>query len=47
VSVDWSDVDVISPHQIKLKVTAQELGLDERSGLAFKIISALPLSWKK
>src|SRR5689334_7460969 len=46
-SVDWSDVDVVAPHQIKLKLTAQELGLDERSGLAYKIISSLPLSWKK
>ena len=44
--VPWSEVDVIT-HQIKLRSTAAELGLDERSGVVFKIISSLPSSWKK
>jgi sporulation protein YlmC with PRC-barrel domain len=46
VRIPWSEVVVIS-HQIKLRSTARELGLDERTGIAFKIISALPSSWKK
>jgi len=46
VRIPWSEVDVIT-HQIKLKSTALELGLDERSGAVFNFISALPLSWKK
>jgi sporulation protein YlmC with PRC-barrel domain len=44
--IPWSEVDVIT-HQVKLKSTASELGLDERTGIVFKIISALPSSWKK
>ena len=46
VRIPWSEVEVIT-HQIKLRSTARELGLDERSGTAFKIISVLPSSWKK
>ncbi|PYT01617.1 MAG: hypothetical protein DMF63_01865 [Acidobacteria bacterium] len=44
--VSWSEVDVIT-HQVKLKSTAAELGLDERSGAAYGIVSSLPSSWKK
>ena len=46
VRVPWSEVDVIT-HEIKLKSHASDLGLDERSGFAFNIISALPSAWKK
>jgi hypothetical protein len=46
VRVPWSEVDVIT-HQIKLKSRATDLGLDERRGTAFNIISALPSAWKK
>jgi sporulation protein YlmC with PRC-barrel domain len=44
--VPWSEIDVIT-HQVKLRSTAAELGLDERKGFVFKIISSLPSSWKK
>jgi hypothetical protein len=46
VRVPWSEVDVIT-HEIKLKSSARDLKLDERTGLAYKIVSSLPLSWKK
>jgi sporulation protein YlmC with PRC-barrel domain len=46
VRIPWSEVEVIT-HEIKLRSTARELGLDERTGSIFKIISALPSSWKK
>ena len=46
VRVPWSEVDVIT-NEVKLKSSAKKLGLDERSGIAFRIIGALPFSWKK
>ena len=46
IRIPWSEVDVIT-HQVKLKSRAADLGLDERSGIAFNIISALPSAWKK
>jgi sporulation protein YlmC with PRC-barrel domain len=46
VRVPWSEVDVIT-HEIKLRSTAKELKLDERAGPAYRIVSSLPLSWKK
>ena len=46
VRVPWSDVDVIT-HEIKLKSKAKDLKLDERTGLAHKLISKLPGAWKK
>lgn len=46
VRIPWSEVDVITD-EVKLKSTAAELGIDERSGFAYKIISKLPSSWKK
>src|SRR5215216_2337802 len=36
VRIPWSEVDVIT-HQIKLRSRASDLGLDERSGIAFDI----------
>ena len=44
--VPWNEVDVIT-HQVKLRSTASDLGLDERKGVVFRIISSLPSSWKK
>ena len=44
--VPWNEVDVIT-HEIKLRSSAAELGLDERSGIVYRIISVLPSSWKK
>ena len=46
VRIPWSEVDVIT-HVIKLKSTAAELGIDERAGFAYNMISSLPLAWKK
>ena len=46
VTVPWQEVSVITDH-IKLKSTARELKLDEARGIAYKIISQLPGSWKK
>ena len=46
VSVPWEEVIVVT-NRIKLQKTASELKLDERKSLAFKLISALPGSWKK
>ena len=46
VMIPWSEVEVITDH-LKLKSTTKELGLDETAGLPYKIISALPGSWKK
>jgi sporulation protein YlmC with PRC-barrel domain len=45
--IEWSEIEVITPHQIKLRSSARELGLDERTGFAARIIGALPSSWKK
>jgi hypothetical protein len=44
--IAWTEVDVIAD-DIKLKSTAAELGIDERSGFAYSVISRLPLAWKK
>jgi PRC-barrel domain. len=44
--VPWSEVSVIT-HEIKLKSRAANLGLDERRGWVFNLISAIPLAWKK
>jgi sporulation protein YlmC with PRC-barrel domain len=46
VRVPWSDVDVIT-EEIKLRRSAMELGLDERTGFAHRLVSKLPRSWKK
>jgi sporulation protein YlmC with PRC-barrel domain len=46
VRIPWSEVDVIT-HQVKLRSHAADLGLDERSGTAFNIVSSLPSAWKK
>jgi sporulation protein YlmC with PRC-barrel domain len=46
VRVPWSEVFVIT-HQIKLRSRAADLGLDERNGRIYDLISRLPLAWKK
>lgn len=46
VRVPWSEVHVIT-HEIKLRSRASDLGLDERKGWVFELISKLPLAWKK
>lgn len=46
VRIPWSEVNVITD-EVKLKSTAEELNLDERKGFAFKIVSRLPMAWKK
>jgi hypothetical protein len=33
--------------EIKLRRSAIELGLDERTGFAHRLVSKLPRSWKK
>jgi hypothetical protein len=46
VAIPWAEVTIITDH-IKLKSSATELGLDEASSRAFKIINWLPGAWKK
>jgi sporulation protein YlmC with PRC-barrel domain len=46
VRVAWDEISTIT-EEIKLVSTAREYGLDEREGLAYKIISSLPRAWKK
>ncbi|HKP46401.1 MAG TPA: hypothetical protein VJT50_07365 [Pyrinomonadaceae bacterium] len=46
VAVPWKEVSVIT-NRVKLQKTARELQLDESKSRAFKIVSALPGSWKK
>jgi hypothetical protein len=45
IRVPWSEVSVVT-HEIKLKSRAADLGLDERRGWVFDLISKLPLAWK-
>jgi sporulation protein YlmC with PRC-barrel domain len=46
ITVPWSEVLLIN-EQIKLKVNATDLGLDENQSWAVKIIGRLPGAWKK
>jgi sporulation protein YlmC with PRC-barrel domain len=46
VRVPWSEVEVIT-HEIKLRSRAKDLKLDERTGLAHRLVSKLPGAWKK
>ena len=46
VRIPWSEVSQIT-EQIKLKSTAHDLKLDERSGAVYSFISKLPGAWKK
>jgi sporulation protein YlmC with PRC-barrel domain len=44
--IPWGDVSIIS-EEVKLTGHAADYGLDERSGLVYKLISKLPGAWKK
>jgi sporulation protein YlmC with PRC-barrel domain len=44
--IPWSEIKVIKD-VIQLNSTAEELGLEERKGSAYRFISKLPGAWKK
>jgi sporulation protein YlmC with PRC-barrel domain len=46
VRVPWTEVSVITD-SVKLRSTAGHLGLNERKGRVYRLISKLPGAWKK
>ena len=46
VRVPWSDIKVIG-QEVRLWSTAEELGLDERKGFVYRLISKLPGACEK
>ena len=44
--IPWSEVSIITD-DVKLLGEAKQYGLDQRKGLAYKIISKLPGAWRK
>jgi sporulation protein YlmC with PRC-barrel domain len=46
VRIPWNDVSVIT-EDVKLAKAAKDYGLEERTGMVYQIIAALPGAWRK